>query len=616
MACPVLIPLDQSLHFGPSQVGVVGTTFGKLFAEGIPVPETVIIPPETLYRLAQDNKLFALISQYNPEPNTHDAAKLAKFKGKIHEIITRQKLPSWFLQEVLSTYNRKFRDSFILITPGNHFPRFTESHYKQIFGEANLIESLLEAWAELIYLCYEKHVVLRPIHLAPAPLLIQAQYQPVASGLGYTAHPQKMTKTQVLIQAIWGSPEQHLLLEESDSYSVDVRSWQILDHHITTKTNQYRREPDALVSSPVPQQYQNNPVLSTEQIEAIAQIIFAIKQRRLNQQIVSWELARDGIFITGLKESHLETHTTVPVKKTLTKLYISTGNPQKHLPHLIPAIDGIGVLRSEYTLAKFGIHPLHVIQSKQKQQLLKELVSTIHAYQAAMPLKPVLYRSQNFTSSELRQLRYSENYEPAEPNPYLGYRGGLQMMRQPQLLEFELDVMRKALEQSKSPLGFMPSFVRTPHELEFILAEIEKAGLFTNPHFSVWLQLNTPENILNLRSYPTHKLAGVSINVKSLHALLLGIDPDNPEIHEHYALDAIVVERLMEQLAEIVQQLQELRTFSQPLQLHLHLEDFSHTLVALAVKLGYHGITVKPAAAQIAHATIVEIEEKQLAYLQ
>jgi phosphoenolpyruvate synthase/pyruvate phosphate dikinase len=345
-------------------------------------------------------------------------------------------------------------------------------------------------------------------------------------------------------------------------------------------------------------------------------MLVAIKQHRLNHQVVSWELTKEGIFVTGISESQLALHTQPVQKKTITKLYISTGNPHKHLPQLLPAVDGVGVLRSEYTLAKFGIHPLHLIQTKQKKQLQQELLQVISTYQAALHHKPIIYRSQNFTSSELRQLRYSENYEPAEANPYIGYRGGLQMVRQPQLLQFELEVLQAALEKSPAPLGFMPAFVRTPHELDWILAEVERFGLHQYPHFSVWLQLNTPENILNLRSYPTHKLAGVSINITSLHALLLGVDPDNPEMYEHYAMDTLAVERMLEQLATVVRELQEVRTFTQPLQIHLHLEKYAHDLVALAVKLGYHGITVKPAAAQIAHATILEIEEKQLAHLQ
>ncbi len=615
MACPVVIPLDQSLHFSPAQIGSLGVTLGKLFSEDIPIPETIVIPPETLYRLTQENRLYALLSENSPELS-HDAARNAQFKKKIQQVICTQKLPGWFVSEILTQFNRKFRDGFISIQPGNYFPKFATERFQHIQGEANSLESLLLAWAELIYLCFEKHMVLRPIHFAPAPLILQAQHQAIVSGLGHTLHPQKLSKTQVFIQAIWGSPDQHLLMEESDSYSVDVRTWGIIDQQVATKTKQYRRESDSLISVHVPQQYQKQSVLNPAQITAIAQIIFAIKQCRLEHQVISWELAKEGVFVTGIRESQIEPTVAHATKKTVTKLYISTGNPQKHLPALLPTIDGIGVLRSEYTLAKFGVHPMHVIQSKQKVQLLNELVTTITTYQSALHRKPVIYRSQNFTSSELRQLRYSENYEPAEANPYIGYRGGLQLVRQPQLLEFELEVLKAVLSRSPAPLGFMPAFVRTPHEMEWILAEIERAGLFQQQNFSVWLQLNTPENILNLRSYPTHKLAGISVNVTSLHALLLGIDPDNPEIHEHYAMDTLAVERMLEQLALTVRELQDLRNFTQPLQLHLHLEKYSHDLVALAVKLGYHGITVKPAAAQITHATIVEIEEKQLAYLQ
>ena len=616
MACPVVISVDQSLHFGVSQVGTQGITFGKLFAEGIPIPEIAIIPTETLYRLSQENHLFTQISQANPLSSGGTPANRQKFKKEIHTIITTQKLPSWFLKEVLHVYHRKFINNFVQIVPGIPFPQFEASHYMQIEGEANLLESLLQAWAELIFLEVEKQPHIRPIHIAPTPIILQSQQQPVISGIGFTAHPNTLSKSQVLIKSIWGAPDSNLIHEESDSYTVDVRTWHIVEQVIAQKTKQLRREPDSVVSLKLSDHYRDAATLTEEQVQAIAQVIFSIKQKRLGHQIVSWELSKEGLVVTSLQETELAETRASGVKKTSTKLYISTGNPSKHLPQLLPQVEGIGVMRSEYTLAKFGIHPLHVIQSKQKYQLVHAMVSTIQAYQQAMHLKPIIYRSQNFTSSELRQLRFSENYEPAETNPYLGYRGGLQLLRQPELLQFELEVLETALERSQSSLGFMPSFVRTSQELEFIIAQIEKKGLFTKPHFSLWLQLNTPENIMNLRSYPTHKLAGISVNVKSLHALLLGIDPDNPEISEHYAVDTIVIERYMEQLAQTVEELQSLRNFTQPLHVHLHLEEYSHDLVALAVKLGYHAITVKPAAAQIAHAAIVETEEKQLAFLQ
>lgn len=616
MACPTLIFADQFLHYPPDQIGQLGQSFGKLFTEGIPLAPMALIPRETFLRVVRDNHLSDLIESSHTWYNPGDTNSKHKLKNQLVDRIRSQPVPDWFAHELVKLYHNDLQGAYITLLPADKQHHGLEKDFRHIKGEANFIESVLEFWARLVgeQVNSDEHPHLS--WLAPAPILIQAQFQPLVSGTAHTSNPHQGAKNQILITAIWGAPDRTLLEEQADSFGVDVRTWQVVHRELATKTKQYLRDSDSQVMEPVPSRYHTHATLTDEQAIAIAQVIFAIKQKRLNQQVVSWELTREGLFVTAVHElvEHHHAAQTV-VKKTLTKLYISTGNPQKHAPHLASYVDGVGVLRSEYTYAKVGFHPLHLIKSQQKHLLRKELVETVKNYQTALPFKPILFRSQNFNSSELRHLKYSENYEPHESNPYLGYRGGIQLVRQPEVLHFELDVLREILENSRAPLGYMLPFVRGASELEQIMLEIEESGLFKQPHFSVWMQINTPENIINLRSYPTQRLAGLSVNARSLHALSLGIDPDNPEIYEHYVSETVGLGRLLEQLAATVADLRDLREFSPPLHLHLHLEDFSHELVAQAVKLGYHGVVVKPAVVQIAHSAIVETESARLARL-
>lgn len=614
MVCPTLISVDQFLHFPTSQVGTLGAVFGTLFSEGIPVPPMVVVPQETMLRLARESRLAEDLEDAKSWYDPHDPVSKHKLKNLLQRKITSQFLPDWFTQEIIGVYHGDFHNSFVKLTLSEQLFGHDDSNYTHVYGEANLVESFLELWAHSVELKLLKGEQPHQSWLAPSPILLQAQYQPVVSGIAFTNNPAQGLKNQVLLKAIWGAPDTALLEENSDSFAVDIRTWHIVHRDLATKTKQFQRESDGRVSREVPAKYYLHATLTDEQAAAIAQVVFAIKQKRLNQQLVGWELTRQGLFITNIKEITDPTSHQHHLKKTITKLYISTGNPYKHTPHLTKEMDGVGVLRSEYTYAKFGVHPLHAIRSRQKHLLQRELVKTITAYQAALPFKPIVYRSQNFTSSELRQLQHSESYAPKETNPYIGFRGCIQLVRQPELLNFELDVLKEVLKTSKSPIGYMLPFVRGAQELEFILSEIEKMGLFTYSQFGVWLQLNTPENVLNIRSYPVHKLAGVSLNVRSLHALLLGIDPDNSEIHEHYTMENLGLLKLMEQLAQSITDLQELRESGTPLQLNLHLEEFSHELVAQAVKLGYHGVIVKPAATAIAHSCIVEVEQSRLAH--
>lgn len=295
---------------------------------------------------------------------------------------------------------------------------------------------------------------------------------------------------------------------------------------------------------------------------------------------------------------------------TATKVYISAGNPHKANQYLSRSVDGIGVLRSEYTLASLGEHPLHLARSKQRVRLKSALLNTIQTYQQSAVKFPVIYRAQNFTSQELSAFSHAASFEPTETNPYLGFRGGLRILSNFEFFNLELEVIKAALQQHNGHLGLMLPFIRTPGELGLIRQYIrDHHGLDHQPNFGLYLQLNTPENILQLERYLPLPLAGVSINARSLHALLHGIDPDNPDIYSLYSYNLELMKQLMERVLHHVRQnrFKNPATHQPPLAI-LHLEDYNLELVEIAAELGFEAVTVKPSLASRVKQRIQEIE--------
>jgi len=292
---------------------------------------------------------------------------------------------------------------------------------------------------------------------------------------------------------------------------------------------------------------------------------------------------------------------TLP-RLTITKTYISAGNPHKAAKYVTNEVDGIGVLRSEYTFASLGEHPLHLLKSRKKQLLKKALKKTIQAYQQTRPNLPIIYRSLDFTSQEYKALAYATNYEPEEINPYLGYRGGLRILNNFDLLDLEVEVIKEVLAEDKAPLGLMLPFVRTPGELQLINNHLLTQHQFKpGEGMDLYLQLNTPENIWQLKNYLRTPLAGVSVNVRSIHALLHGIDPDDPDIYSLYPYDINLMRELLEKV------IHDIKTKA-----ILHLENYSLQLVEIATELGFDIITVKPEFAPRVKQHILEIEEQKL----
>ncbi len=321
--------------------------------------------------------------------------------------------------------------------------------------------------------------------------------------------------------------------------------------------------------------------------------------------------ANTGQILTVAKRN--PRHST-PIKPTIIKTYISAGNPHKAAEYVTDYVDGVGVLRSEYTFASLGEHPKYLLNSKKRQQLKTALKKTIQAYRQTKKNLPLIYRTLDLTSQEFKALAYANTFEPDEPNPYLGYRGGLRTLNNFELLDLELEVLQEITSQNNVPLGLMLPFIRTPSELQLIENYLSKKHQFKpGSKIELYLQLNTPENVFQIDQYLRSHLDGISFNVKSIHALMHGVDPDNPDIFPLYPYDINLMEELM---TKVIQAVKNKNSHSKNMNLTikslLHLEDNNLRLVEIAAKLGYDIITVKPEFAPRVKQRIREIEEQKL----
>lgn len=303
-------------------------------------------------------------------------------------------------------------------------------------------------------------------------------------------------------------------------------------------------------------------------------------------------------------------------KETKTKTYISAGNPHQADQYVTANVDGIGVLRSEYTFASLGEHPKYLLKSRRRHQLKTALQKTIQAYRRTKKNLPLIYRTLDLTSQEFKALAFANSFEPDEPNPYLGYRGGIRTLNNLELLSLEVEVLEEVASFNNIPLGLMIPFIRTPSELSLIQNYLAKKHHFSpGSKIGLYLQLNTPENILQLDHYLRFPLTGVSFNVKSIHALLHGIDPDNPDIFALYPYDIELMKKLLVRVREAITDKNKQLQDNQPLiKLMLHLESNNLNLVEIATSLGFDIITVKPEFALMTKQRIQEIEEQQHAH--
>ncbi len=253
-----------------------------------------------------------------------------------------------------------------------------------------------------------------------------------------------------------------------------------------------------------------------------------------NGQIVTID-GKQGRILSGQKTK--KSISTKPAKekysnvKTATKIYVNLSDPDISKEIAQRNIDGVGLMRAEFMLAKIGTHPQALIKKAKSQVIIEELANSLEKVCQAFFPRPVIYRTSDFKTNEYRHLKGGEKYEPEEENPLIGFRGASRYIANSQIFSLELEAIK--LVRNKKGLKniwLMLPFVRTVSELIETKKIIATSGLSRSPSFKLWMMVETPANVIRLRKFIEAGIDGVSIGTNDLTMLILGIDRDNTRL--------------------------------------------------------------------------------------
>jgi pyruvate,water dikinase len=249
-----------------------------------------------------------------------------------------------------------------------------------------------------------------------------------------------------------------------------------------------------------------------------------------NNQIVSVNGTTGEVFMGVLtKQKNLEKDEKVSEVKTATKLYVNLGEPDSAKKFAEKPVDGVGLLRAEFMIANFGIHPKEAIKQKKQKDFISDLTKGITKICEAFNPRPVIYRATDFKTNEYSALKGGKNWEPIEPNPMLGFRGAFRYIASPEVFSLELEAIKKVREKY-SNLHLMAPFVRSPQELAKVRRIVANEGLFEDKTFKFWMMVEIPVNVILLEEFIKVGIDGISIGSNDLTMLILGTDRDNSEV--------------------------------------------------------------------------------------
>ncbi len=231
---------------------------------------------------------------------------------------------------------------------------------------------------------------------------------------------------------------------------------------------------------------------------------------------------------------------------TATRLYVNLGEPDRAETVARLPVDGVGLLRAEFMIlsALQGKHPRQLLAEGRGEEFVERMANDLRTFAAAFSPRPVIYRSMDFRTNEFRGLEGGEQFEPAEQNPMIGFRGCFRNIQQPDLFGLELAAIKRVREQFDN-LHLMIPFVRTRWEFSECARLVAESGLSQARNFQLWVMAEVPSVAYWIPEYARLGATGVSIGSNDLTQLTLGVDRDSEIVAPVYderdpaVLDAI-----------------------------------------------------------------------------
>ena len=215
--------------------------------------------------------------------------------------------------------------------------------------------------------------------------------------------------------------------------------------------------------------------------------------------------------------------------KTKTKLYVNLAEPELAERIAERDVDGVGLLRAEFIMARMAGHPRFMLHEGKAAQYMDVLTKNITMFTRAFHPRPVVYRTTDFKTNEYRNLPGGYKYEETEENPMIGYRGCSRYTHEVEVFRMELDAIKRVC-QSYDNLYVMIPFVRFVSEIVQIKKILTEEGFYQFPKFKLWMMVEVPSNIMLMDKFIDAGIDGISIGSNDLTQLILGIDRDNSKL--------------------------------------------------------------------------------------
>ncbi len=292
---------------------------------------------------------------------------------------------------------------------------------------------------------------------------------------------------------------------------------------------------------------------------------------------------------------------------TGTKVYMNLGDPELAEKYSSLPCDGIGLMREEFIWTTYiHEHPLYLIKTGHPEKVVDQMAEGMRQVCQAMAPRPVTLRFSDFKSSEYRDLKGGDEFEPYEPSALLGWRGASRYYDPKYIEAFKLEcqaVVKVREEFGLKNLNVMIPFCRNVEECEKVVKIMAECGLERGKDFKVWLMAEIPSNIILADQFNKY-VDGYSIGSNDLTMLVLGCDRDNDTVSHIYDERNLAVRRAVRHLIEVAHS--EGKTVSICGQAPSVYPEFCEFLI----KSGIDSISVNPDTVKFTKKLVAQVEQR------
>ncbi|MGC1120212.1 MAG: phosphoenolpyruvate synthase [Candidatus Methanofastidiosia archaeon] len=292
---------------------------------------------------------------------------------------------------------------------------------------------------------------------------------------------------------------------------------------------------------------------------------------------------------------------------TGTKVLMNLGDPDLAEKYAVLPCDGIGLMREEFIWTTFiHEHPNYLIETGQSDKVVDMLAEGFRKVAKALYPRPVVLRLSDFKTSEYRDLKGGDKYEPEESSALLGWRGASRYY-DPEYIEafkLELKAVKKVREEFRlQNVWLMIPFCRTVEECRKVITIMKEQGLERGPDFKIWLMAEIPSNIVLADKFSEY-VDGFSVGSNDLTMLILGADRDNDRIASIFDERDLAVKRAINHLIEVAHE--KGKTVSICGQAPSVYPDFTEFLV----RAGIDSVSVNPDAVKSTKRLVAHVEQR------